>query len=440
VAGKKHSIGRIVRRSILALLLGAWIGGGAVVFLSDRPGRLPISHPSTSPAAARPAGKYDTFAHRCLAIDAQRFPVPAESYQLLDRIIDQVKQRTHVEPAETSTRERRRQVAAVLKTIDEVCIDEGFYYPGEWQKYDGSVAMALEPRHLPPVEVKALLTDEVNERRRAYMRSHPEGPFHSAVCVQSAMLYAGVGEAAGLDVRLVSAPGHVFVRARLAGGGDDEWLNWETTSGCSMPDEQYKTGEHPIYDWQVAEGIHLRTLSLDEGLSYAYSARGTRCSMSGRAVDAAQDYQRAMALNPKALSAIGTLAALYATWPGFSGEQRQEAPGLARAVIAMEPRVPYAHAALAAAAAELGDFRTAIDAQRRAAALSRDDPKFAEPIAWYESGRTATQVWRAQHAPVLNLLPRDGGDRFILATGLGLIVCGGVSLLLRVVRQLLSAE
>ncbi len=85
-------------------------------------------------------------------------------------------------------------------------------------------------------------------------------------CSDFSLLYNACGEEMNWPIKLVYAPGHVFIRWLKE---DGTYINWETTSGEQLSDEYYKKW-FKINDLRLEKGIYLKNLNkLDlEAMAY----------------------------------------------------------------------------------------------------------------------------------------------------------------------------
>lgn len=82
-------------------------------------------------------------------------------------------------------------------------------------------------------------------------------------CVSMPALFLILAERLGLDIALVSAPEHLFVRAIL----DGRTFNLETTSGALPARDEWLRQNFPITDRSIESGLYLRSLSKREGVA-----------------------------------------------------------------------------------------------------------------------------------------------------------------------------
>jgi hypothetical protein len=335
------------------------------------------------PAAPRAPRKYDTFAHRVLDIDAAEAPVAAERYALLDRIIDEVKQRLDDAPVPKDAGPRDAQ--RVLDTIDDVLTEQNFLYPpGDYDVV--SLRSALAPQHFDRDALDRILRVDVNKRRRAHARDHADGPFYVIDCDISSFVYVGVGEALGADLRLVDLPDHMFVRWEFA---DGRHLNWDTNDAEVVPDQEY-AADYGLGKRLRKQRVYLSSMTRKEAEGFAYYLRATRYEERGQDALAIADLEKARELYPQSTQAKGELAWLYATADGVDPGKRKAAIGLAQSAVDLEPSCGDFWDSLAAAHAANGDFKKAVKCAAKAEKLADTDDsraEYAERRKAYERGQ-----------------------------------------------------
>jgi tetratricopeptide (TPR) repeat protein len=311
---------------------------------------------ATQPAAPR---KFNTFAHKLLDFEAERYKVPADRYVLLDRIIETA--RARINAGGIASPPTEKQLLHVLKTIDDVLIEERFVFSLDGR--GGTLSEALTPVTLDNDKLQKALRNWENERRRNTLLKRPMDPVHICVCQQGSLLYMGVAEAIGLELQPVLVPHHVFVRGKVTG---NRWINFDANSADSVSDKDYARGNEAL-DWQVKQGTYLSNLAYSRTMSLAYSARGLRCMSLHKFDAAAEDFRKSIELDPKNFCSMAGLASLYTESPlGLRNpELRKEALTLAASASVLEPRAPIVLSALASAHADAGDFDRAIEVQQR---------------------------------------------------------------------------
>jgi tetratricopeptide (TPR) repeat protein len=109
---------------------------------------------------------------------------------------------------------------------------------------------------------------------------------------------------------------------------------------------------------------------LDPENAAAYTNRGDAYADLGQYPEAAHDYQAAIKLNPKLARALQSAAWLMATCPNEAFRNEQLALGAAKKAIELEGEHDYRFVeTLAAAQASAGDFKSAVETQKKVVAL-----------------------------------------------------------------------
>lgn len=323
---------------------------------------------------ARAAGKYETFAHRVLHLDAEEGPVPADRYALLDSMIDDVKRRVSYDASVVDPKLRRRQAERVLRAIDEVFTERNFLYPPE--DYDVvSLRSALAPQRYTEAELERILRVGVNHRRASHARAHAGEAFYIIDCDISSFIYVGIAEALGVkDLHLVDLPDHMFVRWEV---GDGSHVNWDTNDAEVVSDKEYAS------DYRLGKRlrkgrVYLASMTGREAEGFVLFLRATRFEERGEDARAMADLERARELYPQSTQVKSELAWVYATAAGVPAERRREAVGLAKAAVELEPECGDFWDSLAAAQGANGDFDSAVTCARRAEKFAEDGEQRAE--------------------------------------------------------------
>jgi len=83
-------------------------------------------------------------------------------------------------------------------------------------------------------------------------------------CVSMPVLVLILAEKLGIDMALVSAPNHIFLRHT-----DDRGrvINLEATSGANPARDEWLRKTRPMTDRAIASGLYMRTLSRSEGIA-----------------------------------------------------------------------------------------------------------------------------------------------------------------------------
>jgi tetratricopeptide (TPR) repeat protein len=218
-------------------------------------GRMVMAAEDAARAAKAYQPRYMTIAHRAIKFELEtKSEQYAPNYELLDVIIDEAKAKIKTKKSYTEA-----EAKDILKTIDDILLRRRFVHVQPMLICD-----ALVPHKMPPQMVNALDARVVRFRPKA-----GEIVFFSHSYATS-FLYAAIGEALDLPIRVILAPGHTFVRWYLT---KSTYVNWETTMGAAKTDEEYKTWRQ-ISDTAIKNGLYLAPLSQSGLLSCVFSNLG----------------------------------------------------------------------------------------------------------------------------------------------------------------------
>jgi len=164
--------------------------------------------------------KYNTLAHKFLDLEGE-LGTKDDDYWKLDFFINKTKAQLPFK-----SRYNREDALKTLKGINNLLGDFRFYY-----RANALLNVGLKKNYLD--------------------------------CDNRSIIYVGIGEALDLPIVPVETPGHIFVRWVF---DDDSYINWETTSGTSHPDEFYidYNKKHKIHPLTLKKGTYLRNLTLEE--------------------------------------------------------------------------------------------------------------------------------------------------------------------------------
>lgn len=195
--------------------------------------------------------KYDTIGHKAVKIELEvkgKDFIP--SYEVLDGLIDEAK--ANVKVKNTYTEDDAMQA---LKTIDALLLRKKFITIDQALLCDALVARRLTPKLVASIDPKQLR-----------FRPKPGDLAHFSYSFPNALIYASIGEAMGLPIYAVLAPGHAFVRWQLE---DASYVNWETTAGTVTTNSEYQAWRH-ISDSAIKNGIYATVLTPNEVLASVY--------------------------------------------------------------------------------------------------------------------------------------------------------------------------
>lgn len=340
--------------------------------------------------------RYHTIAHEILGIEAGALPVDDSMYQLLDDILDDVKNSVGSRPTPSD----KAGVEKVLRTIDGILIRRNFVLYG-----DGPACApmylrdALVPETLEPSVVQDIVGARKNRRRKPMI--DVKLPIHEVDCDTASFIYLAVGDAFNLPISAVMAPEHVFVRWEFK---DGSYLNWETTKGASVGDDTYMRAMHISQD-SCDRGVYLQSLTREEVLGYCYSLRGDKLAEKKEYSAASEDYERSMQLYGKSFWGYDSFAWILATTEDPKVRDGKKAVRLAKKAVEID-RSAMNLDTLAAAYAETGDFRKAVECDGEAHRLDPCEPAYAFFCDVYSQNKTYVQYAkeaeaRGEKAPIL---------------------------------------
>jgi tetratricopeptide (TPR) repeat protein len=325
-----------------------------------------------APSKERVPRKFDTFAHWVLDAEAEADFVSPDRYAKLDAMIADVKSRVTIDRTIKDVREERKQARRILKAIDETLTRHNVLFPpGETDCT--ALRIGLAPQKLSEKDFERILRSGMNARREDHARENPAGPFFMMDCDMTSLLYLGIGDALGVELRLVDLPDHMFVRWPLS---DGTYMNWDTNVAGSIDDKEYAS------DYELSKKIrksrvYLATMTREESRGYVYSLRAARHEEKERMTEALADLETAHKLYPQSTQIKNELAFLYATMDQTK-DKRAEALAMAEEITKLEPEVGDYWDTLATAHAAKGDFAKAIKLEEKAMKFAEDSEELAE--------------------------------------------------------------
>ena len=362
----------------MGVLLAA-VAPGVIGLLCGRTHRASANPPTTLPT------REHTFAHQLLDMEAEVTPVPESSRKVLDSIFASARKRIVFDATPKDPPARRRQAIQILKTIDSILTEHNILFPpGDEDVLSLSAGLAERTLDDAAFEEACILLE--NKRRAKYLEAHRKEKLHCMDCDISSIVYVGIGEALGIDIRMVDLPGHVFVRWHFS---DSDYLDWDTNNAQVDNDSDYKKSED-LTDRQIKDRIYLASLSRDEALGYCYDLRADSFAKAKKFDKAIADYRRSIALYPQAPVPRRDLAWLYLSTPGLAIPSNAELMDLARYATRVEAQNAKHWDTLACAYAAGGNFSEAIRCADRAQRLAdeKEGPEFAKHRKAFEGKKT----------------------------------------------------
>lgn len=299
--------------------------------------------------------RFDTFAHRALDVEAEADFVSADKYALLDAIVEDCRRRVTYDRAVTDPECARLQATDVLLAIDAALLEHGVLYPpGEYDV--PSLRLGTSPQRFDDATLAKVLKVDENARRRGRALKHAREPFYVMDCDIGSIVYVGVAEALGVELKLVDLPDHMFVRWDLP---DGTHINWDTNDARHVEDAELIADYHLGRDL-LRRRVYMAGMTPREADGYILSLRAERWDDKERPAEAIADLKRAAELYPQSTGIRNDLAWLYATAAGLRAEDRAAAVRMAQEVVAVEADRGDFWDTLATAYAVNGDFASAV--------------------------------------------------------------------------------
>lgn len=305
-----------------------------------------------------------------LAVEGEVDPNSAIRLKL-DRLIESAEGQfdaVHVDGEAEVARARR-----FFEAVDRALIEADVIFPPNGEidfLRDG-----LQPRALSETEFTHAETRFANARRLPWMRANQQsgGEFYFFDCDLAAVVYVTAAERLGFPVFVVEVPGHSFVRWESG----TVKVNWDPNDGISYPNNYYVT------TWRVPSSAEIwprffESLSRARMLSTWSVLCGREKQSRGDYEGALSHFRRAVQTDSSDLGAANELAWILATCPVKNLRNGQEAVALARANVGYMRRAVWLQT-LAAAHAEVGDFKAAIACEQEAQRCSSLDLGWAGP-------------------------------------------------------------
>lgn len=305
-----------------------------------------------------------TLAHSLLALEFDSI-VEDDSEAALDYLINAAVARFgSLHNAESE----RNEALRFFRSVDQALIEAGVIYPPR-----GEIDLlrnALKPRALPREDLASIVMSPYNTRRGSWIRANHSagGKFYYFDCDVASVLYVAAAEKLGLPVVLVELPGHNFVRWISPGVR----INWDPNEGSSVEDTTY------AHRWRVTPQQHdlfgyLEPMSRQRIQAYWLLVVGQWKCRNADFAGGLRAFRSARELSPQDLPVMNELAWLLATAPDKTVRSGGEAVLLAEKLIDRARRPSWLDT-LAAACAEVGDFKRAVALEEEGKAALEKNP------------------------------------------------------------------
>jgi len=253
---------------------------------------------------------------------------------------------------------------------------------GKWLLVVGAMAACSCRGDIRPVDVQARAHS--SQGFACYQR----GDFDGAIAEFTAVLRLMPGSAETYFARGVAYADRGDLERAIADFGESIRLDPGQTAAHQNRASAYMTRKE--YGRAIDDYSALLRRTGEPDLYYR---RGVARSLNGQYAPAAEDYAAAVKLDPKSLYACNALAWLRATCPDAGLRDGGRALVHAKEACALtEWKNPYCLGTLAAACAEAGDFKRAVEWQKKALEFGsaygpEESVRGRERLRLYESGR-----------------------------------------------------
>lgn len=214
------------------------------------------------------------------------------------------------------------EALAVLGAIEETLCLHHFAYPAEG--FVGTLHDALSAKKVDEDALRAIASRRENQtsRRRAMLEGlTADATVHLADADTLSILYAAIGELAGLPIHVVDLPpprwggaGHTYVRYSLG----SETVNWDSAEGVprfAAYDAKYFTEAPKTLDEARASRAFAVAMNRQELLAYAHRYVAGALVDRGDLEHAIEELRAAIALSPSSPRGYSTLVWLLGTCP-----------------------------------------------------------------------------------------------------------------------------
>jgi hypothetical protein len=295
---------------------------------------------------------------RILKMDAEVRTVNQQMFKTLDEVMNDACSRIKKLHKSGAGAWDPVYAESALKCIDDALVAHGFIYPDKGVV--DLLADTLTPYQMTESRRPSFEGHPANERRLAAIAARYPGSFYVADCDTGCFIYLGVAERLSLPIHFIDLPGfdghagHNLVRWREG----SHFIDWETTDGCTMPDDFYKS-KWKVSPAQLKARAVLTDLTTEEVFGYEHllvSIQFARRSEYGRAISA---LVTSLKMYPQDLLACNNYAWYIAVAPTLEKRDHQDAIRRVRFVLNLV-NDPNVHDTLAAVYASAGNYGRAI--------------------------------------------------------------------------------
>lgn len=237
----------------------------------------------------------ETLANKVLDIEIKHgLNVTQAHHELLDNITNEASVRVQTQHPElfnatTSEISTKRQITkpeaiSIFTIIDKILTDMNFVHGQTHflsdsltgRHFDKDLKEAIHgylERHSNAESISSEIRtfiDENNEKM-SHISKHLDEKYYFANCEIMSILYKSIFQSLGINIYIVKAPKHSFVRWKTS----DEYLNVEVTNFNFIADSEY-IKHFKLSNNLISEGIFMRSLDADEDTAYLYVHLGNR--------------------------------------------------------------------------------------------------------------------------------------------------------------------
>jgi hypothetical protein len=286
-------------------------------------------------------------------------PVSQATQRLAESAIEAA---TEAAAAEGAKPKDRESALHALGAIQRELNRNNFLQPPREDLWRHTLSEALVPHDPMEKDVAEGLAYHENQSRLGFVDRNR--PFYWVDCDMGSLLFVSVGERLGWDIRLAAVPHHNYVMWRVSAA---EIVNWDWSSGRSVPDSVYLSRGTSVRHWSDA-GVYAVSMSRLEMRGYYLGQIGTKIDHTQEGLALLEQASR---LAPKDPSTANNLAWAYATRENSTVLQRDLAITFALQAWAVDPDDANVVDTVACSFAARDEFVVAEVLERRALSGAR---------------------------------------------------------------------